>query len=81
MTLFRLLLICGLISGGKIITQKISDLADVVATVAVQMETAQMVEMIYLDSLDGTAPTPQNFHDYLRKKYASKSRLWRKGRH
>ena len=56
MTLFRLLLIWGLISGGKIITQKISDLADVVATVAVQMETAQMVEMMPAGTLENVKP-------------------------
>jgi hypothetical protein len=62
----------GLISGSKYMIEKIVSLADVVATVAVQQEASQIVEMIYLDTLDDTAPTPQNFSAYLRKNMVMK---------
>lgn len=57
-----------------------AQIAKVVATtqvIATQAEVSDISKMVYLDTIDGTQPKPEQFADYLRKNMRTKDGIQR----
>lgn len=56
---------------------QIAKLMDATKVVATQTEVSDIAKMVYLDTIDGTQPKPDQFGEYLRKNMLTTNRIKR----